>query len=416
MHDLYDFFAHLFDTHGWVARWVCGRWTPALGWTYIISSLLIGAAYFAIPFTLFRFIRKRKDIATFSKVFWLFILFIFSCGITHVTDSMMFWYPAYRFSAIVLLVTAIVSWVAVIVLHKVIPLALSFKSPAQLEEIIRQRTEDLERKNEELHALNNQLSEANEKTELLMKQKDEFLDIASHELKTPVTSLKVTLHMVEAFTKTDTQNPNVSSLANKANKQIVKLTSLVENLLDITKIQAGRLQLTTSRFSISQALKEWIDQAIFYAGKHKIVLEADEEIWVEGDKNRLEQVMVNLISNAVKYSPDSDKVIVSLQKESNNTYAKISVTDYGIGIQENQLPFVFDRFFRAKEGHAFTGLGLGLYISSQIIQQHGGKIGVTSQINKGSSFWFTLQLADDAAPASDMSNGQIKILNASIKD
>ncbi len=412
INDLFNFFRHLFDTQGWVARWVCGRWTPELGWTYIISSLLIGTAYFAIPATLFRFLRKRKDISVFGKIFWLFILFIFSCGITHFTDAAMFWYPAYRFSAIVLFVTAIVSWIAVIALHKVIPVALSLKSPTQLEEIIRQRTEDLEKKNEELLALNNQLSEANRRTELLMKQKDEFLDIASHELKTPVTSLKVTLQMVETFTKTGNQNPNVSSLANKANKQIVRLTSLVENLLDITKIQAGKLQLNTSHFSISQAMKEWIDQAIFYAGKHKIVLEADEEIWVEGDRNRLEQVVVNLISNAVKYSPDSDKVMVSLHRENNGTCAKICVTDYGIGIHESQAPFVFDRFFRAKEGHAFTGLGLGLYISSQIIQQHGGTIGVTSQINEGSCFWFTLQTAPEAVAASCRSSEQTEVLNA----
>ena len=394
MKDIIQYFSHLFDTQGWVPRWVCGRWSVAHGWTYIISSLLIGAAYFAIPLILFRFIRKRKDILPFNGIFWLFILFIFSCGVTHFTDAVMFWYPAYRFSAVVLLITAIVSWVAVIGLFKVIPIALSFKSPAQLEAIIRQRTEDLAKTNAELVILNQQLSEANRKTEQLMRQKDEFLDIASHELKTPVTSMKVTFQMVESIAKKEDHTHTIYSLVNKANKQINRLTALIEDLLDITKIQAGKLELVTSRFSISEAVSEWLEHGAFTASHHKIVLEAEQDCWVEGDKNRLEQVVVNLLSNAVKYSPDADEVVVSLRKEKGSV--KVSVTDFGIGIPADKIPYVFDRFFRAKEGHRFAGLGLGLYISSEIIKQHGGEVGVHSEVNKGSCFWFCIPVRQHA--------------------
>ncbi len=388
---MYEFFSHLFDTQGWVARWVCGRWTPQLGWTYIVSSLLIGLAYFAIPFILFRFIRKRKDIVPFNGIFWLFILFIFSCGVTHFADATMFWYPAYRFSASILFITAVVSWVAVFGLFTIVPAALKFKSPMQLEEIIRQRTDDLAKKNEELLLLNEQLHAANEKTEILMHQKDEFLNIASHELKTPITSMKVTVQMLEGITENDENSATINFLACKANKQINKLTLLIEDLLDMTKIQAGKLQLEKSSIVISTALHEWIEGANFHAGTHKIIVETEEECCIEGDKNRLEQVIVNFLSNAVKYSPYADKIIVKSEKE--NEAVKISVTDFGIGIPQNKLPYVFDRFFRAKEDAAFSGLGLGLYISSQIIKQHGGTIGVTSEENKGSCFWFTLPLA-----------------------
>ena len=389
--DIYEFFSHLFDTEGWVARWVCGRWTPQLGWTYIISSLLIGAAYFAIPFILFRFIKKRKDILPFDGIFWLFILFIFSCGITHFADATMFWYPAYRFSAIVLFVTAIVSWIAVFGLFKIIPAALKFKSPAQLEGIIMQRTEDLKKKNEELLLLNERLLESSEKTESLMRQKDEFLNIASHELKTPITSIKVTVQLLESLVENKENTDAIFALAGKANKQINKLTSLIEDLLDMTKIQAGKLQLDKDLFAVSTALREWVDGANFHGNTHQIVIETDEEYWIEGDKNRLEQVLVNLLSNAVKYSPDTDKIVIKYAKQ--NDVIKVSVTDFGIGIPSDKLPFVFDRFFRAKDDHTFSGLGLGLYISSEIIKQHGGIMGVESEENKGSCFWFTLPLA-----------------------
>ena len=397
--DIYDFFSHLFDTQGWVARWVCGRWTPQLGWTYIFSSIIIGTAYFAIPFILLRFIRKRKDILPFNGIFWLFILFIFSCGITHFADAAMFWYPAYRFSATVLFVTATVSWIAVFGLFKVIPAALNFKSPVQLEKIITQRTNDLEQKNKELVLLNEQLHEANKKTEWLMRQKDEFLNIASHELKTPITSMKVTLQMLEKITSNKEENKHVYALASKGNKQISKLTALIEDLLDMTKIEAGKLQLEKSLFAMSAAVYEWIEGSNFFANSHEILIETEGEGCVEGDKNRLEQVMINLLANAVKYSPEADTIVV--KSEQKDDIVKVSVTDHGIGIPKDKLPFVFDRFFRAKDDHTYSGLGLGLYISSEIIKQHGGTIGVTSEENKGSCFWFTLPLAPTkvAAPA-----------------
>ena len=352
---------------------------------------MIGAAYFAIPFILFRFIKKRKDILPFGSIFWLFILFIFSCGITHFADAAMFWFPAYRFSAIVLLITAIVSWLAVFGLFKIIPAALKFKSPTQLEAIIAQRTEDLEKKNEELLLLNERLLEANEKAEILMHQKDEFLNIASHELKTPITSIKVTVQMLEYLVESKENTEAIFSLAGKANKQINKLTSLIEDLLDMTKIQAGKLQLDMELLSVSTALHEWVDGASFHGNTHQIIIETGEECWIEGDRNRLEQVVVNLLSNAVKYSPNADKVVVKFTKQ--NNVVKISVTDFGIGIPADKIPFVFERFFRAKEDHSFSGLGLGLYISSEIIKQHGGIMGVESDENKGSCFWFTLPLA-----------------------
>jgi two-component system CheB/CheR fusion protein len=163
----------------------------------------------------------------------------------------------------------------------------------------------------------------------------------------------------------------------------------------MTKIQAGKLVLTPSRFHITRAMHEWIDGAALFANNHQIIVEGDADYEIEGDKNRLEQVVINLLSNAVKYSHGAEMVIVRLIKEVD--CIKVSVTDFGIGIQKDKLPFVFDRYFRARENHHFSGLGLGLYISCQIVKQHGGAIGVISEEGKGSTFWFTLPLEPQPA-------------------
>ena len=180
-----------------------------------------------------------------------------------------------------------------------------------------------------------------------------------------------------------------------AGKQINKLNFLIEDLLDVTKMQAGKLVLKPSRFSMLQALNEWAEDATSFANKHQIIIEADEDCQIEGDRNRLEQVVVNLLSNAIKYSPNADKVCVTMKKEAN--IVKVCVIDFGIGIEKDKLQFVFDRFFRVKEEQSITGLGLGLYISFQIIKLHGGTLSVTSEEDKGSCFWFTLPLKHQPA-------------------
>ncbi|WP_345056878.1 sensor histidine kinase [Hymenobacter glaciei] len=133
----------MFSPTGFPARWVCGQWTPFHGWLYILSSLAIWLAYFAIPGILYYFLHKRKRELPFTGLFWLFIAFIFACGLTHLADSVMFWLPAYRVSALLLLVTAVVSWATVIALFRVLPKLLALQTPAQVEALLQQRFETL---------------------------------------------------------------------------------------------------------------------------------------------------------------------------------------------------------------------------------------------------------------------------------
>jgi two-component system CheB/CheR fusion protein len=224
--------------------------------------------------------------------------------------------------------------------------------------------------------------------ELLIK-KDEFISIASHELKTPITSLKAALQIIErASAKGDTIQA-VDSFIQKALKQVDKLTDLIKDLLDVTKIQSGKLVLRKTKFSLDELVKECVEEQQNSLATHKLIVESDTGIIVNADKNRIEQVLVNLISNAIKYSPDANKVIISVTHSDH--VVKVSVTDLGIGIPKDKLPLIFDRFYRVDDGsQRYAGLGLGLYISAEIIQRHGGHISIESTLGKGSTFWFVI--------------------------
>lgn len=143
MGELGDFFKNLFRSGDWPARWNCGKWSEFHGWLYIISDILIFAAYFTIPFLLINFIIRKKNVP-FPKIFWLFGMFIFACGATHLIDAFMFWVPAYRVSALMRFFTAVVSWATIFALYRVLPAAFSLKTPHELERIVEQRTNELQ--------------------------------------------------------------------------------------------------------------------------------------------------------------------------------------------------------------------------------------------------------------------------------
>ena len=142
MNEIEDFFNKFLSTDNFPPRWYCGKWSDFHGWLYIISDLAIWAAYFTIPFLLIHFISRKKDLP-FPKIFWLFGAFILACGTTHLIDAIIFWFPIYRISAFVRLITAIVSWATIYMIYKILPDALLLQTPAALERQVRERTEEL---------------------------------------------------------------------------------------------------------------------------------------------------------------------------------------------------------------------------------------------------------------------------------
>lgn len=220
------------------------------------------------------------------------------------------------------------------------------------------------------------------------QKKDEFLSIASHELKTPLTSIKAYNQLISR-----SKDPEkLQGFVHKSAEHIVRLEKLIADLLDVTKINAGKLSYAMEPFNFKQMLEESIESVQHTSLSHKIVLQTAADVLYTGDNFRLEQVMNNFLTNAVKYSPEGNQVIVNSSVEGGNII--VSVQDFGIGIEEDSLDKLFDRYYRVDNtAMRFEGLGLGLFISSEILKRHQGSFWIESEKGKGSTFYFRLPLS-----------------------
>lgn len=228
------------------------------------------------------------------------------------------------------------------------------------------------------------------------QQKDDFISIASHELKTPITSLKASLQLLDLI-KDKPNSELLPKLIEQANRSMRKLTSLIDDLLNSARTAEGQLHITSTEFLIDALLLE-SSAHVRLAGRHELILQGKENLLTYADIHRVDQVIVNLLNNAVKYAPDSKQIFMIVEQLEN--FAKVSIKDFGPGITPDKILHLFDRYFRVDHnGSHYSGLGLGLYISSEIIKRHGGQIGVDSTLGKGSTFWFTIPLSTATAHA-----------------
>jgi PAS domain S-box-containing protein len=226
---------------------------------------------------------------------------------------------------------------------------------------------------------------------LLEKQKDEFLGIASHELKTPVTSLKAFNQILERRFR-QLGDEKSALLLGKMDAQINKLTSLIQDLLDVSKVESGNLKLHKDYFNFDELIDEVVEEIQRTTDTHKIIVAGKAKKNVYADRERIGQVMTNFLTNAVKYSPSNSPITV--RSTAKNRVIQCSVKDCGFGIPKKDLPKVFERFFRvsAKSHDTVPGMGLGLNIAAEIVNRHSGKIWVKSIYGKSSTFYFTLPI------------------------
>ncbi len=224
---------------------------------------------------------------------------------------------------------------------------------------------------------------------MIEKQKEEFIGIASHELKTPVTSIKAYTQILQE-TLEEKQDYISAGLLQKMDHQIDRLTNLIKDLLDVTKISEGKLDLKNEPYDMNELIEEVIEDIQSTTRKHTIVKELQPLKPIVGDKEKVSQVLVNLLSNAIKYSPEADKIIVRTAVTEDGI--SVCVQDFGIGISPEMQKSLFQRFFRVPDESTstFPGLGLGLFISKEIIRRQNGRIWVESAPKKGSSFCFSL--------------------------
>lgn len=224
-----------------------------------------------------------------------------------------------------------------------------------------------------------------------LERKDDFISIASHELRTPLTTLKGYLQLIEVQ---ENLPHNLKMYVSKAQGSITKLQHLINDLLDVSKIKAGKLKFNTDIFDLGGLVNETVENCRNIYPSFKIKKELEKDIMIRGNEERLEQVLMNLIDNAVKYSADNKEIIIRMEKD--DTSAIVSVTDFGIGMSPSDQTKIFDRFYRAHEDKLLVqGLGMGLYISSEIIKEHNGQLSVESTLNEGSVFSLSLPLVKE---------------------
>ncbi|MFC6101466.1 PAS domain-containing sensor histidine kinase [Olivibacter domesticus] len=234
--------------------------------------------------------------------------------------------------------------------------------------------------------LNQQLEIYNNRLEALNKFKDDFLITASHELKTPLTVLK--WYMQSMDLKKDEEHRKY--MKKKAMQQIDKLYDLVGELLDVSKLENGKLLIKPTFFNLDKLLSECIHNIYMIFNSHEIIYEnCCSETLVTADRIRIEQVIINLLTNSIKYSPQKSKITVVL-KENSSSFI-VMVKDRGKGIPVKYHKKIFTRFFRVPEHENHTsGMGVGLYVSCEIIKRHGGRMWLTCEDDIGCSFYFSI--------------------------
>lgn len=225
----------------------------------------------------------------------------------------------------------------------------------------------------------------------LEQERDDFVGIATHELKTPVTSLKAYAEVLQRKFAKDGDMYSSEQLS-KMNAQLDKLTMLISDLLDATKIESGKLRMHIEKFDFDSLVSEIVEELQRTTERHTLIIKGETKKKVEADKERVGQVLTNFISNAIKYSPHASKIVILASASKDRV--KVCVQDFGVGIPKPKQAKLFQRFYRVtgQKEITFPGIGLGLYISKEIIQRQQGKIWMESAFGKGSTFCFYLPL------------------------
>jgi len=251
--------------------------------------------------------------------------------------------------------------------------------------------EQIKKENSQLNRLTTEQEEELRIRQALDEKKNEFISVASHEIKTPITVVKAYTQMLKLLK--NQYSDKVAEVIEKLDVQTEKLARLAHQLMDVSKMENGSLQYDLCEVDFNEFLRDTVSMlSKIYAG-NQITLEYGEQCTVMADPLRLEQVLTNLMGNAVKYSDRNSAVKIVMEHSHDGSEVIVTVKDNGLGISRQGIERIFDKFYRSEnitESH--PGLGMGLYISSKIISDHGGKIWVESVINEGSSFYFTIPI------------------------
>ncbi|MGA0556414.1 sensor histidine kinase [Larkinella sp. VNQ87] len=367
MQEILDFFRRLGDTSDWPPRWYCGRWTDFHGWLYIISDLTIWLAYMAIPMILIRFIFIKKGVPL-AGVFWLFGAFILFCGLTHLIDAAMFWIPAYRINALIRFLTAVVSVATVIALIRYFHEAVGLRTSKEYDRELSYRQlamQELSRSNQELQ---------------------QFAYIASHDLQSPLKTITGYLSLLEA-NHGNHLDEEALRIIGKSTAAADRMRNLINDLLDFSRIGSD---VALTQIDLNELMAEILEEQQGEIQATGAVIHLDLLPTIRGHRTDLKQLFQNLLSNALKYrKPDVTPTIAIRATEEKHQY-RFSISDNGIGIEQQYFDRVFQIFQRLHGRKEYSGTGIGLATCKKVVDIYGGQIWIDSTVGVGSTFSFTI--------------------------
>ena len=362
------FLKSLFDTSDFPARWNCGNWTSLHGSVHIGADLAIAAAYAMIPLALARYYWVKRTELAFPKILWLFALFIFSCGSTHLIEAIIFYHPIYRFSALLKVTTAIASWATVVGIIRIAPLALELPGLRR----VNGQLQDLLILNEETRAA---LEQSN-------RDLEDFTRVVTHDLRNPISGTLLLAELAK-------ESAQAGDHATTTHQIEILVDSLRQMSLFVTELHTETIcRDKSAQFSIV-SLSEVIDRvrnrfaSLIESSRARIVC-ADLPS-VVGNPTMLVQLFSNLIDNAIKYRSDDDPVI-EIQADSDGARLSVRVSDNGRGIPVRDRAMVFEQAARAGNSDGVIGSGLGLALCRKIMTDHLGSIELAGDSSAGTTF------------------------------
>ncbi len=367
MDEIIDFFRRLTETNDWPPRWFCGRWTDFHGWLYIGSDLMIWLAYMVIPLVLVRYLFVKKGVPL-PGVFWLFGAFILLCGLTHLIDAALFWVPAYRISALIRFLTAIVSIATVVALFRYFDEAVGLRTSGEYEHELlfrQQAVLELTRSNEELQ---------------------QFAYVASHDLQSPLKTITNYLTLLKG--KYGEQLPaDAHKLITTSTNAAERMRLLIGDLLDFSRVG---INVAFTSVDLNQLVAEILEEQQAEVRTSGATVDVGPLPTITAHYTDLKQVFQNLLSNGLKYRKPALSPHIVVRAVDETTQFRFSVSDNGIGIERQYFERVFQIFQRLHGRNEYSGTGIGLATCKKVVDIYGGQIWVESTVGEGTTFYFTI--------------------------
>jgi signal transduction histidine kinase len=377
---------YMFDTEGFEPHGHCFLWIPSILNMYAISDTFIGLSYMVISSMLLYLIYRVRQYARFQYIFIAFGAFIFFCGLTHFMDVWMLWQPVYWLGGFIRIATALASVGTAMLMPPLIPRVLALVEANQRAEERRLRLieahENLQTEIADRRRAENELRVAFERERRLSEYRREFVMRMSHEFRTPLSTAMLAGEMLERYDDRLSAEQRTDRLQ-QIQDQLQHLTALLNDILTIDDVETQQMAFNPTTIDLRDICKTTIETMTTTIGNdHTLSFQATGNCSeIQADERLIQQVLNNLLSNAIKYSPVGENIDLHLRCE--DTGVTIQIKDNGIGIHADDLPQVFEAFYRGRNIDNLPGTGLGLAIVRQIVNLHGGTVVIESAPKQG---------------------------------